>query len=255
MYQKKLIIDSDKKLWQTDLVHGKKESNEALFHKIGSKCQYRCAYCGWEDPETNELSHIDMNHMNNHESNIEMVCMLCHQFQHLGQAGANNSGSMIFLPDITQEQLNSLIRVLWVAAGDKENIASQTAENLLVIFEQTAIQISENYTEAALNPDFWAELMIKIKESKEENEIKLYENRQDMFKNILMLPTPQRYEKEIELWRKRIYVNFPRDNWPLLIDSLMPKVEKGSGPSKENTDSKTYQDGFAHEREPDGMDD
>lgn len=91
---------------------------------------YTCQYCGFrsvptpgQSPVTNlasgylQVHHVNDDHTDNRLENLVTVCPFCHQVFHVGNAGYNGNAVAIYLPDLTQQQLNLLVNSLAVAAA------------------------------------------------------------------------------------------------------------------------------------------
>lgn len=97
--------------WETRL--SKKVRSEIL-----SRDDHTCQYCGFQAMKFQEVHHIDDNHANNDPSNLITTCSLCHMCHHIGFAGNERKGLMIWLdPELglAQADLNSLVRQIWIA--------------------------------------------------------------------------------------------------------------------------------------------
>lgn len=103
------------------------EFDHELHVKIRNRDRSRCRACGIaikEDPEVAgglEIHHIDHNHANNDESNLVLLCPMCHQIQTINQLTLDKGKrvearimKLIYLPDINQEDLNLLTWILAV---------------------------------------------------------------------------------------------------------------------------------------------
>ncbi|HBO9583048.1 TPA: HNH endonuclease, partial [Pseudomonas aeruginosa] len=98
----------------------------------------RCHFCDFAFGTTDsfDIHNLDGDHTNNELENLVPVCELCHAPFHLDTVSKkwpSDPGKIVFLPELTQVQLNNLLQVIFycmamqsVAAGP-EKVAS-TAE-------------------------------------------------------------------------------------------------------------------------------
>lgn len=99
----------------------------------------RCHFCDFAFGTTDsfDIHHVDGDHTNNEIENIVPICELCHAPFHLDTVSKkwpSDPGRIVFLPELTQIQLNNLLQVIFysmamqsaAAAGEKvPSIASQ----------------------------------------------------------------------------------------------------------------------------------
>jgi len=86
----------------------------------------RCYFCDFAFGKTEdyEIHHLDGDHTNSATENLVPICELCHAPFHIEQVTKRfpgDPGRIIFLPELTQEQLNNLLQALFYS------IAAQTA--------------------------------------------------------------------------------------------------------------------------------
>ena len=78
----------------------------------------RCWYCHvpFGSTENFEVHHLDGDHANESPDNVVPICVLCHIPWHLDlvlQTWPNEPGQIIFLPELTQPQLNAMLYALF----------------------------------------------------------------------------------------------------------------------------------------------
>lgn len=85
-----------------------------------------CGACGYRS-EGNQIHHLDDDHGNNSDGNLGCACILCHPYQHVGEAsratealgeGLGKSMVLSMIPELSAVDLNHLQRVLGVALDD-----------------------------------------------------------------------------------------------------------------------------------------
>lgn len=90
----------------------------------------RCYFCDFAFGTSDcfEVHHLDGNHTNDAPDNMVPVCELCHAPFHLdliGRKWANRPGAIIFLPELSQPELNNLLQAIFysmamqVAGGEQ----------------------------------------------------------------------------------------------------------------------------------------
>jgi len=153
---------------------------------------FTCQFCGFKH-EKNEVHHANDNHEDHSEANLVTSCVLCHMCHHLGFAGIQNRGKLIYLPEteIDQAGLNQVVRMLWVAEAISKGDLKNTATNLLSRLDRADIPVKSllGSSEPSIIGDFMAGL------SPEE-----YAQRHIGLTNIYLLPNKQAYLPYLKLW-------------------------------------------------------
>lgn len=111
------------KVWRRDDDH--QDVADAAFDKIRTAILNRdrriCQGCGMRtrSSTTSEsgyfhVHHMDDDHANNDAANLITLCPFCHDVFHLGNAGAQGRASAIWLPQVSQNNLNILFHAMFI---------------------------------------------------------------------------------------------------------------------------------------------
>lgn len=138
--KKQLVISTHRGRWRN---RAGGEPADKEFEKIKptilAKDAHRCVYCGLrmegKGPDGNaamEVHHEDCNHENNNPKNLHTADHFCHAYNHIGFLG--KMGVLAYIPDVSIEDMNNLLRTLAVAmaTGDEamKNDAAEIFEEL-----------------------------------------------------------------------------------------------------------------------------
>jgi intracellular multiplication protein IcmJ len=214
-----LTLSASKASWQAPTPHGHKKWDAAIHAAVSKRFQDTCQYCGWVDPEFNEVSHLDEDHLNNKEENLMLACPLCHQCLHLGQVSTSEGGKMIWAPELSQIELNHLARAYWITETEQTHPLLLSARALANKLDHQAHILEAHYVPGASDPGFWAEVLMKMTPEQ-------YKQRHELLKNIRVWPTLTRFKKMVMPWAKRINVNIPLLEWERLATGVM-SLDKG----------------------------
>ena len=214
----------------------------AVKKKVLSRDRYTCRYCEMRtlqeaDENLNgtiikgryagyfEVHHIDDDHHNNRPENLLTVCPFCHSVFHCGNAGHRESGSIIWAPWITQEDLNATIHGLFILmtfehptpADLKKAEESRTQDQLKSYAEvgrlareryevlQSFSDLAEQHIGAGMsNAETLGEALMVLARSNE----KAYERRAVFLKGARFLPDYGYYAKAARYWAR---ANNPRE--------------------------------------------
>ena len=159
---------------------------KAIFERDDNTCQ--C--CGFKAEKYQDVHFIDHNSKNFEESNLATLCIFCHQCFNLEQATTMRSGVLIWLPEISQIDLNHIMRAVYVARisqGPMAEAARVTLDALMGRREEARrrIQTDDPFVLSVVLRDFLTG--------------KYYAERNEKLDGIRLLPLDRRLIKESDL--------------------------------------------------------
>lgn len=220
-----VVLSITKKSWASNINHDTiSERNPKILEvvkKILKRDDYVCYFCDFRSEEFQELHHIDDDPSNYEEKNLVTACPFCHQCYHLNLVGNSDSGRLIWMPELTQQQLNHLCRSIFVimhyeAIKDDGIVVDDSiigaARHLTISLENRVMSLERNLdVDGCSNPTVLAQVLINMSE-------KDYQNRSSFLKNVRLLPYKSRFTKAIDYYADNIYKDTLRvDNWVNLI--------------------------------------
>jgi hypothetical protein len=132
----------------------------AFSKKVYRRDNYACQFCGFQAREYQEIINVDQNYFNNKLSNLATACCFCTQCFFLDAVGVGGygGGTLIYMPEISQNNLDSFCHVLFCALATKiprkifiavlNYVHKQLKNNL--VREQVIREFLVNYS---LNPE------------------------------------------------------------------------------------------------------
>ncbi len=172
----------------------------------------RCHFCGFRAEKYQEAHHINDDHNDNSEKNLMTVCTLCHQAHHIGLAGVNNSGILIYLddPEIGQAELNSIVRDLWIGEMGRDKAIKTASMQMLARLHK--LSIDARRVLGTSDPVVLGDYLLGLDKE-------AYEQRHEALKGILLLPLRDHFEARVTYWEKAVYKNVPTQTWLRLAQS------------------------------------
>ncbi|EHL29530.1 type IVB secretion system protein IcmJDotN [Legionella drancourtii] len=162
--------------------------------KVFQRDRYTCQFCGFQARLFQEVVNLDNNYTNNKFANLVTSCCFCAQcfFVESVGVGGYGGGTLIYLPELTQTELNSLCHVLFCAITNDTGYKA-SAQNIYRGFKFRSQLIEEKFGEGTSDPAIFGQLMIDAGVTDEERRVQL-------FKNVLLLPSRAKFRKQIEKW-------------------------------------------------------
>ncbi|MCX4116288.1 hypothetical protein U1710_02450 [Aeromonas caviae] len=183
----------------------------------------RCYHCAvGVEPEVGEVTHLNGDHTDMTPSNLELACELCHGSQHLDMLEeklGSDLGKMIYLPELEQGELNSLV---WaIAYSFTQSGGSLSPEKMNGIeYEYSGMKIymmldkRSSLVPSEINTvGRFSQFLKKMSDNE-------YVNRQEVISNIRWLPPLEHYK---DLAVKGYGLSFSKidfSSWPSLIGEV-----------------------------------
>jgi intracellular multiplication protein IcmJ len=165
--------------------------------------QYVCRFCGFRNAK-NEVHHANDDHEDHSSSNLQTACVLCHMSFHVAFAGIQGRGKIICLPgvNISQADLNQIVRQLWIAESIGTGDLKNTATQLLARLEKCEIHAVSvlGTANAAMLGDHLASLSDVA-----------YSKRGDALESVYLLPLKSAYSSYVKIWCEESRNNMPTD--------------------------------------------
>ncbi len=106
--------------------------------KVFERDNHRCAFCGFTAQKYQDIHFIDHNASNTRLENMKTACMYCAQCFDLEKASAMKAGVLVWLPEISQENLNHIARAIYVARISQGSMAETARAALELLMGRRA---------------------------------------------------------------------------------------------------------------------
>lgn len=183
--------------WQKFIARRLSTSFRPLAEKIWKRDRYTCQYCDFQAKDYLDVVNHDQNYSNNQASNLVTACGFCSQCFFLESIGLDDmsGGQLIFLPEISQEQLNSFCHVIFFAMHSK----STYQDNAQIVYRSLKARnkmIETVLGEGGSDPKKLGMLIVEYQN---------LPNRKDMMpflKDLRLLPLQAKFTKQLDAWTK-----------------------------------------------------
>ncbi|OGT50638.1 MAG: type IV secretion protein IcmJ [Gammaproteobacteria bacterium RIFCSPHIGHO2_12_FULL_41_15] len=166
---------------------------EAYQRKVLQRDRYRCQYCGFQAMQYQDVINQDGDFSNNKMTNLVTACCFCAQcfFVESVGVGGYGGGTLIYLPEMSQQQLNSLCHVLFCAITNNTGYKS-TAQAVYRVMKQRSKFIEDKFGEGTSDPSVLGQLIIDSGANNSEMK--------KVFTNVCLLPSRGKFRVQIERW-------------------------------------------------------
>ncbi len=166
----------------------------AFQKKVFVRDRYTCQFCGFQAKLFQEVVNVDGDYTNNKVSNLATACCFCAQCFFLESVGMGDygGGTLVYLPEMTQGELNSFCHVLFCAITNNTGYKS-SAQTLYRTFKFRSQIIEDKYGEGTSDPAVFGQLLI-------DSEITDYQTTELIFQHMRLLPSRAKFRNQIEQW-------------------------------------------------------
>lgn len=168
----------------------------AVAKKIWERDQYTCQFCGFQAREYQEVVNLNGNFRDNRKSNLQTACCFCAQcffLESVGEGGYGG-GTVIYLPEMTQGELDSLCHVLFCAMVN-ETTYKESAQAIYRTLRMRSNMVEEHLGEGVSHPAALGQLLIDHQAVKKDDP-----RPQQLLEHFRLLPSRGRFKKQIERW-------------------------------------------------------
>ncbi|WP_419420339.1 type IVB secretion system protein IcmJDotN [Legionella sp. D16C41] len=189
----KLNLVASPGAWRLYSARKADERFKAFELKVFQRDRYTCQFCGFQAKLFQEVVNLDGNYTNNRLSNMATACCFCAQcfFVESVGVGGYGGGTLIYLPELSQAELNSLCHVLFCAITNDTGYKT-SAQNIYRSFKFRSQAVEEKFGEGTSDPAIFGQLIIDSGAS--------LETADKLFHNIRLLASRAKFRKQIEQW-------------------------------------------------------
>lgn len=162
--------------------------------QVFQRDSYTCQYCAFQARQYQEVVNLDGNYTNNKMSNMITACCFCSQCLFLESVGLDDTGGgqLVYLPEISQADLNSFCHVLFCAMGNGTGY-QDSAQAIYRSFKFRSQQIENKFGSGTSNPAAFGQLML-------EHGVNQLENSADILKDMRLLPSYTKFKIQLDAW-------------------------------------------------------
>ena len=189
-----LILQAQPGAWRMYSARKANAAFAAFQKKILIRDRYTCQFCGFQARQYQDLVNLDGNYRNNKARNIVTACCFCTQCFFLESVGVGDfgGGTLIYLPEISQEQLNSFCHVIFCAITNDTGYKA-SAQSIYRSFKFRSQLVEDALGEGCSSPSTVGQLLIDSATTDPKDQQKL-------LNGVRLLPSRAKFRQQIERW-------------------------------------------------------
>lgn len=162
--------------------------------QVYQRDNYTCQYCGFQARQYQEIVNIDGNYANNKLGNLITACCFCTQCLFIESVGLDEmgGGQLVYLPEMSQANLNSFCHVLFCAMGNGTGY-QESAQAIYRSLKFRSQQIESKFGSGTSNPSIFGQLVLEYRSKNPNSKV-------DILKEIRMLPSYTKFKVQLDAW-------------------------------------------------------
>lgn len=204
-----------------------KEALQKIRADVQARDNHTCRFCAFRAAKYQEIHCLDEAQTDRPDRWVT-ACVFCHQCFRLDAAADMQSAALIWLPEISQADLNNLCRAIYIGRITQGEIA-ETARAALDVLMGRQGEMQKRFGTGDIKT-----IVSVLKDFLEDGE---YKRRADKFEGVRVLPLDRRIIREGDLefnqfpqilayWRSKEgpYGEIPPRNWAYLLKNMRDKI-------------------------------
>lgn len=180
--------------WRLFIARKSDEQFLKFSKRVWERDDYTCQFCGFQARDFQEVINVDRNYHNNKLSNMATACCFCAQCFFLDAVGKGDygGGTLIYLPEIQQTDLDGLCHVLFCAIANATDYRLD-AQNVYRTLKMRAKIVEEKLGEGMSNPAMVGQALIQ-------GAVDPKFTAPTWLASLRLLPARARFTEQIEVW-------------------------------------------------------
>lgn len=164
--------------------------------KIAARDHHSCRFCGFQAKHHFFSINLDGNYLNNQAANLATACPFCTQCQFLDGIGLPffPGGLLVYAPEVSQAELNSLTHILFQSIYLEDDSASQS-KNIYRTFRLRSQLVEKQLGEDLSKPAVYARMLIDADPEQAQK------FNQKVTKSVRLLPDMVGFKPLIRSWQ------------------------------------------------------
>ena len=167
---------------------------KAFEKKIFQRDRYTCQFCGFQARLYQDVINLDGDYTKNRAPNLATSCCFCAQCFFIESVGVGGygGGTLVYVPELQQAEINSLCHVLFCAITNDTGYKN-SAQSIFRSLKFRSQVVEEKFGEGTSDPAIFGHLLIDSGQANTDVSAKV-------FKNVRLLPSRAKFRKQIEHW-------------------------------------------------------
>ncbi|HVX00035.1 MAG TPA: type IVB secretion system protein IcmJDotN [Candidatus Babeliaceae bacterium] len=192
MYELKLAVNLNG--WRIFVRRREDKAFLPVAERVFQRDNYTCQFCGFQARQYQEVINLDGNYTHNKLSNLITACCFCSQCLFLESVGIDEmgGGQLIYLPEMSQADLNSFCHVLFCAMGNGTGY-QDTSQSIYRSLKFRSQSIENKYGAGTSNPATFGQIILEYQSNNPNAQL-------DVLRDLRLLPSHTKFKVQLDAW-------------------------------------------------------
>ena len=189
--------------WSRYQARAKHKKFSLIRKRIIARDKYRCRFCGFQDQHNHNVVNLDHDYTNNKPQNMVTACRFCTQCFFLDAVGSHpyTGGHIIYLPEVSQADLNHFCRVLFSTMQKDVPYRSKLSNTYLSLKDRGKL-VEDIFGLNSSDPAVFGQCLI-------DSHLTPEQLAHPALEDLRLLPSIKPFTAEISNWQKTIFRQIP----------------------------------------------
>lgn len=191
-----LIISCEIGRWQAFMLRKQDKAYADLSKRVWDRDRYTCQFCGFQAKDYQEVINLNHDYRDNKLENNVTSCVFCSQCHFIESVGKNDfgGGTIVYLPELTQAEVNSMCHVLFCAMINDTSYRL-SAQTIYRSFKFRNQVIEDCFGEGTSQPSMFGQLLIDYQENGGNRD-----HINNWCRKLRLLPSRGKFKEQIQRW-------------------------------------------------------
>lgn len=198
-----IVLTAKRGNWQRFMARKSNKPFLEVQEKVLTRDDNTCRYCGFQAKQYQEIVNIDNNYENNNFNNLATACSFCAQCFFIDSLGMDgkSGGTIIYLPEINQMDLNHFCRALFCSMLREAPYKGKLQAAYLSL-QDRAQPVETVFGPSTQEPTVFGQSLI-------DSDLTDAQFKHPIFTELKLLPTRKYYKTQAEYWKSTVFANIP----------------------------------------------
>ncbi len=200
-----IVLTAKRGNWSRFKSRRDNKSFQELEQRVFARDNKTCRYCGFRSDRHQVVVNIDQDYGTgkSEESNLATACLFCAQCFFLDAIGVENSwgGSLIYLPEISQADLNHFCRVLFASMLRDAPYKGKLQTTYLSLKDREGV-VNQTFGVNSSNPYAFGQTLI-------DSGLTDAQLKHPLMLNLRLLPDRKCFTQEVFYWKATVFDKIP----------------------------------------------
>tara|TARA_Y100000768_G_C23945513_1_gene667384 strand:+ start:425 stop:1048 length:624 start_codon:yes stop_codon:yes gene_type:complete len=198
-----IVLTARRNNWRAFMTRKSNKNFKKRRVQILQRDENTCRYCGFHSDKYQEVVNIDHDYKNNTMENMATACVFCAQCFFLDSLTLDNNsgGTIIYLPEFSQADLNHFCRILF-SALDKESAYKSKLQSAFLSLKDRSAPVENCFGPESSCPQVFGQGLIDAYLDDEQLN-------HPLLQNLRLLPARNMFNKQIQYWKQTVFAKVP----------------------------------------------